>query len=36
MHWRITLKAVDPIENEYRKELMIETDLDRVANGKLG
>ncbi len=36
MHWRITLEAVDPIGNEYRKEFMIEKNLDGLADGKLG
>ena len=36
MHWRITLEAVDPIGDEYRKEFMLEKDLDGLADGKLG
>lgn len=36
MHWRITLEAVDPIGDQYRKEFMIEKDLDGLADGKLG
>ncbi len=36
MHWRITLEAVDPIGDEYRKEFMTEKNLDGLADGKLG
>ncbi|SNY47976.1 hypothetical protein SAMN06297129_1293 [Pseudooceanicola antarcticus] len=36
MHWRITLEAVDPTGDQYRKEFMIENDLDGLADGKLG
>lgn len=36
MHWRITLEAIDPIGDGYRKEFMIEKDLDGLADGKLG
>lgn len=36
MHWRITLEAIDPIGDDYRKEFMIEEDLDGLADGKLG
>jgi hypothetical protein len=36
MHWRITLEAVDRIGDEYRKEFMIEKELDGLADGKLG
>lgn len=36
MHWRITLEAIDPIGDDYRKEFMIEKDLDGLTDGKLG
>lgn len=36
MHWRITLEAIDPIGDDYRKEFMIEKDLDGLADGTLG
>lgn len=36
MHWRITLEAVDPLAEGYRKEFMIEKDLGGLADGKLG
>ena len=31
MHWRITLKAVDPTGDEYRKGFRVEKDLDDLA-----
>lgn len=36
MHWRITLEAVDPIDYEYRREFLMEKDLEGLTDGKLG
>ena len=36
MHWRITLEAVDPTGDDYRKEFMVARNLDELTEGKVG
>ena len=36
MHWRITLEAIDPTGDNYRKEFMITKNLDGLTEGKVG
>lgn len=32
MHWRITVEAVDPTGEEYRKEFLVEKNLDELGS----
>jgi hypothetical protein len=36
MHWRITVEAVDPTGEEYRKEFLVEKNLDELTDGRIG
>lgn len=36
MHWRITLEAIDPTGDNYRKEFMVTMNLDELTKGKVG
>lgn len=36
MHWRITLEAVDPTGEEYRKEFLVDKNLDELTDGRIG
>jgi len=36
MHWRITLEAVDPTGEEYRREFLVEKSLDDLLDGCIG
>lgn len=36
MHWRITLEAVDPTGDDYRKEFTITKELEGLTEGKVG
>ena len=35
MQWRITLETVEPTGQNYRKEFMVERDLDGLTEGKV-
>jgi hypothetical protein len=36
MHWRITVESVDPTGEEYRKEFLVEKNLDELTDGRIG
>lgn len=36
MHWRITVEAVDPTDEEYRQEFLFEKNLDSLTDGRIG